>query len=206
MERKPNNRRRSHETFRVGGALIPSRYSKPEASAREVPSSSSLTLFEVALFSHEVAAARSCGRQPADVNTHKPKAPKGAKASNDNKCAAAASRLSNLLRAFSRGLTPTATCYRPFGTPEMRNFKTDAWGFDEQSAAGCPSHLFRHQSHGASGLGMGNSWSLAPTAVGLGLSDPATEANAVASCGSPAAGIAACTSRTWSEVNSNPWR
>ena len=34
-------------------------------------------LLELHVLSHEVAAAPSCGREPADVNRYQPQAPKG---------------------------------------------------------------------------------------------------------------------------------
>jgi hypothetical protein len=62
--------------------------------------------FEVARISHEVAAARSCGRKPAESETKEVVSREAAAAIGRAQCAAAASRLKIIFRLNSVGFRP----------------------------------------------------------------------------------------------------
>jgi hypothetical protein len=93
----------------------------------------SLMLFEVARFSREAAAARSCGRKPAESEPKKSSVPRSGDSnwSRGNLCRRFAAQIPIL--PCSRVLTPTARCCHRFAIPEMRNFKTYASGSDSLS-------------------------------------------------------------------------
>ena len=75
-----------------------------------------------------MAAAPSCGRQPADFNAYIRKAPKGRKQAARCGIAAAASRLSNLLWAIFRGLTPRLRATVPSGLRKCATSKSVSEG------------------------------------------------------------------------------
>jgi hypothetical protein len=71
-----------------------------------IPYGSSLTPFEVARLSHEVAAARSCGRKPAESETKKVVSREAAAGIGSAESAVAASRLKIIICLNSVGLHP----------------------------------------------------------------------------------------------------
>jgi hypothetical protein len=89
-----------------------------------------LRFFEVAPFSREAAAARSCGRKPAESEAKMSGEPRSGDRnwSRGMRCRRFAAQIHFL--PCSRRLTPTATCGHRFAIPETRNFKTYASGYE----------------------------------------------------------------------------